>query len=255
MAQDVADREIARRLRAYRYPDVIDIFVTVAWRKVLRNDYLEGGENSALYQSSLTALNALLWSVRPDIVGHERAKLMKLIPALSERLNAGLDRVGIQPSGRTLFFEELVELHRKAMKSPTPPPRRRKEKTAKAAAPVESSPLPPEPPPAGTWPCKPPDAVEVTEPVVVAAPEVERGQWIQLKGEGDAWHSCKLTWISPSRENYVFKDYTAHEAITVTAFDLKNRLRSGSARRIDDSSLTQRSIDGAVASLMHKIGP
>ncbi len=260
-AEDSANREVVKRLRAYRYPDVVDIFVTVAWRQVLRHDYLEGGtdaENAGeAWQRSLTTLNALLWSVRPDIVADQRDNLTRLIPALSARLHAGLDRIGVPPAGRTMFFDELVELHRLALKMPTAPARKSKETPPPKAAPAPTETAAPDPAPVDDdkqWPASPPVSEPPAPPVSSDSPEMKRGQWIQLRIIEEDWHACKLTWVSPSGENFVFKDFNSKAAFTMSAFDLKNKLRSGDARLVEESSLTQRSIDGAVADLARKLG-
>ena len=251
-AEEQANREVTMRMRAYCYPDAVEIFVTLAWRHVLREAFLAGGSTGEAWQQALTTLNALLWSVRADVVQEQHGSLTRLIPALVTRLHDGLDRVGIPREGRSLFFEELVELHRKALK-PTPARKPSAQVPDATAATVPAAPAPAAAAAEPQWPASPPTdrlpALMVTTP-----PDLKRGQWLQMHMGGDHWHPCRLTWVSPSGENYVFKDFALGTAFTISAFDLKNKLRGGAARRIVASSLTQRSIDGAVADMMQKAG-
>ena len=232
-AHDAVARKIASLTNLYTYPDAIYVFVTLDWRTVLIHDYRAGGEAGEHWQSSIATMDALLWSVTPEIALAERPQLMKLIAELPKRLNDGLDRAGVPETDRALFFKQLTTLHSIASRPPTRLPPQSPQITPAAEPPVLMPAV-------------------IAEPPAPTQPRLPQGQWIQLLLGEDTWHSCRLSWVSPRQETYIFKNYHTQSTLTITVDALDEKLKSGTARLVEGESLMQRSIDAAVTGLLEK---
>ena len=115
--------KIAAEIRAR--PDLIDdnriitAFLTGPWAQVLAQERLavlgntSGGSPSAF---SL-ALDDVLWSLNVEQATRHRRRLLKMIPALIESLRQGLLSIDFPAEQSRPFFDELMLVHRAALKA------------------------------------------------------------------------------------------------------------------------------------------
>jgi hypothetical protein len=61
---------------------------------------------------------------------------------------------------------------------------------------------------------------------------------------------CRLSWVSPLKETFVLKNYDTKEAVTLTAEKFQMLEREGRIKIIEEQSLTERSIQGAMMGML-----
>ncbi len=234
MGVAMATYEIDSRLACKKLPDTIHAFVKQQWQSVLANDYLADGEEGAQWAADIEALNDLLWSVSPLETGADRTRLLKLLPTLLGRLNEGLDRLGVSVEARDPYFQVMVAIHTAALRPLKPG------KAAPAtatSAPPSATNLPPADP---------------RTKLRKRSAKIERGQWVEMVDEDGNVQRCKLSWVSPLKETYVFKNYDTKAAITLKSDEFRALQKRGGIKMIEEQSLTGRSIEGAIRGLLEK---
>ncbi len=232
MGDSMAAFEVDRRFAGKMYLRKIKEFVRTHWQAVLAQDYLVDGEDGEQWKADLATLDELLWSISPAEASKDRAKLLKLLPTLLGRLNAGLDRIGVSQETRDPYFQVMVAVHTSLLRP------------AKGGA-------------------AQPAADEVDEQPVAIAEDpraklrkrtttIERGQWIEMTDEDGTVQRCRLSWVSPLKETFVLKNYDTKEAVTLSAEEFQFLDSEGRIKLIEEHSLTERSIQGAILGMLDK---
>jgi hypothetical protein len=208
---------------------LIKEFVRMHWQAVLAKDYLVDGEDGEQWKADLATLDELLWSVSPKEVTKDRAKFLKLLPTLLGRLNAGLDRIGLSPEARAPYFQVMVAAHTSLLRSA-------KAGSGAAADDMEAQPVA--------------TAADPRAKLRKRTTTIERGQWIQMTDEDGTVQRCRLSWVSPLKETFVLKNYDTKEAVTLTAEEFQLLETEGRIKLIEEHSLTERSIQGAILGML-----
>jgi hypothetical protein len=234
MGESMAAFEVDRRFAGKMYLRKIKEFVRTHWQTVLAKDYLVDGEDGEQWKADLATLDELLWSISPTEAAKDRPKLLKLLPTLLARLNAGLDRVGVSQETREPYFQVMVAVHTSLLRP------------AKSKGAQEAN-----------------DELEA-QPVATASDPraklrkrtttIERGQWIEMTDEDGTVQRCRLSWVSPLKETFVLKNYDTKEAVTLTAEEFQMLEGEGRIKLIEEHSLTERSIQGAIMGMLDKPG-
>ena len=230
MGASMAAFEVDRRLAGRMMLRTIKEFARQHWQRLLAKDYLVDGEDGAQWKADLVTLDELLWSISAADASRDRARLLKLVPTLLGRLNAGLDRIDVSHETREPYFQVLVAIHTGLLR------------LAKGAALME-------------------DAGDVDHELGVPVSDpraklrrrntaIERGQWIEMKNDDGSSQRCRLSWVSPLKETFVFKNYDTKEAITLSAEEFVWLESQGRVKLIEEHSLTERSIEGAIRGLL-----
>lgn len=90
-------------------PTFVKAFFQGPWSNVMAHLELYGGGPTMDARGAYKVLSDLIWSVDPDAVSIQRAKLVKMIPEIVQRLKTGLSLVGISPeSSEWVQFEEAL---------------------------------------------------------------------------------------------------------------------------------------------------
>ncbi len=114
----VKDR-IGRCTADANLPPAVASFIDEHWRDLLGRIYVKYGDKGADWRDALATLEDLVWSVQPKLAMEERVRLMQMLPALLERLPAGLARLGRKQAWQP-FLADLMPLHMEAIKQTTP---------------------------------------------------------------------------------------------------------------------------------------
>ncbi|MFN5542813.1 MAG: DUF1631 family protein [Betaproteobacteria bacterium] len=232
MGESMAAFEVDRRFAGKIYLRKIKEFARTHWQTVLAKDYLLDGEDGEQWKVDLVTLDELLWSISPADAAMDRQKLLKLLPTLLGRLNAGLDRIGVSRELREPYFQVMVNVHSSLLR-PT---------KAKSNGQAEVS-----------------DELEAQPNATVSDPRaklrkrtttIERGQWIEMTDVDGTVQRCRLSWVSPLKETFVLKNYDTKEAVTLTAEKFQMLEREGRIKIIEEQSLTERSIQGAMMGML-----
>lgn len=232
MGASMAAFEVDRRLAARMILRTIKELVRQHWQVLLAKDYLVDGEDGAQWKADLATLDDLLWSISPAETSKDRGRLLKLLPTLLGRLNDGLDRIDVSPETRDPYFQVLVAIHTGLLR-----PAKGDVSLANAGE-TDDEP---------TMPASDPRAKLRKRNTTI-----ERGQWIEMKDEDGSLQRCRLSWVSPLKETFVFKNYDTKEAITLTAEEFVWLESKGRVKLIEEHSLTERSIEGAIRGLLEE---
>ncbi len=233
MGVSMATYEIERRLAGKAFPETISNFARSHWQQVLAKDYLADGEDGTQWKSDIASLDDLLWSIEPHASKQDRPRLLKLLPTLLGRLNAGLDRIGVSSATREPYFQTMVELHTNVMR-PT-----------KSAAPPEEQ-VNDQPIEGGMMPADPRARLRKR------SIDIERGQWIEMADDDGVIQHCRLSWVSPLKETFIFKNYDTKLAITLTSEEFRWLQSKGRIKLLEEHSITERSIEGAIRGLLQQ---
>jgi Protein of unknown function (DUF1631) len=84
---------------------------------------------------------------------------------------------------------------------------------------------------------------------------IERGQWVMLIDDNGKVQRCKVSWVSPMKETFVLKNYDTKEAIKLESSEWRTLKAEGRLKRIEESSLTERSLEGAIRGVLEKGAP
>ena len=262
IASVVAKAQIEKRVEASPVPNFLAAFLRQKWQGTLEHVYLAEGEDSESWESGVTTLEDLVWSVQPKRSPEDRRHLVALLPSLLKRLSAGMQTRGWVADEREAFMANLVEAHAAAVKpslsqasSPTAAvaeAARAQAELAKAAgddaraakaealadAMAQAAPEPVEP-----------ESQVIADDYLEIARSLERGMWIEFEAEDGHLAFAKLAWVSPLRGTYLFTNRQGHKALSMTAEELAERFRADRARVVEAEPL----IDRAFTSMLNQI--
>jgi hypothetical protein len=101
-------------------PELLNI-LRQYWARLMEAAFLEDGEAGDRWQANHTTIADLLWSVANKETAEERKSLVRLVPSLLERINAGLDKTDISTEERAAFLDAIYELQTAALRGKSPP--------------------------------------------------------------------------------------------------------------------------------------
>ncbi len=268
IAHMVARAEVERRLKEHTAPNFLATFLRDKWQDALAQMYLRDGEESESWNSALSTLDDLVWSVQPKRATDDRKKLVAMLRNLLRRLHGGLHNVSWEAGEREQFMSNLVAAHAAAVKSSlasAPMPTTAVAEAAAAAA-VEATakgdvdtatkaralaeamaPAPPTPAPE-------PEPEILQDRFAEIAGSLERGMWVEFEGEDGQLAFAKLAWVSPLRGTYLFTNRQGQKAVSLTADELAERFRNDRARLVEAEPLVDRAFTSMLASIEEKFG-
>ncbi len=232
------------RLAALDIPFEVRDFVQTIWADHLSGLRKESGADSEEWRRAVSTLDDLLWSIVAQERTAQKARLIKMIPALIVALRRTCTAQRVAPERAKAFFDTLYRLHIAALKPPAGAPG--------AAAPAPDGALPgaansdsaavPRPVPAktpiDTLVDAPADAPVAAAPASNAgAPaagtnvhdyvsEMAVGTWLAFTDDGQALNA-RLTWVSPLRTKYLFTSRSRTRAFVYAPEELAYAIGAG----------------------------
>jgi hypothetical protein len=103
-------------------PAEIAGFLREHWQRVLRQVWLEHGDDTPQWQENTLVIDNLLWSIRPKIELEERKQLARVLPQMLQVLAAGMQRVSVPDATRAEFLDTCFALQTAAMRGASRPP-------------------------------------------------------------------------------------------------------------------------------------
>ena len=97
-------------------PPAISRFLRDHWQRLLRQVWLESGEESAGWQENKAVVDQLLWSVQPKVDIEERKRLARELPQMLQKISAGMQRVSVPEAARAEFLDTCFALQTAAMR-------------------------------------------------------------------------------------------------------------------------------------------
>lgn len=264
IATAVARSEVERRIESHAVPAFLATFLRQHWQRALAHVYIADGEDSETWNSGVTTLEDLVWSVQPKRSQEDRRHLVALLPSLLKRLSAGMQVPTWPPDDRERFMANLVEAHAAAVKpslahaeSPTAvvaEQARARVEIAKASGDETSArkaqalaeAMEPAPPPE-------PEAQAIEDEYLEIARGLERGMWVEFENEDGQLAFAKLAWVSPLRGTYLFTNRQGQKALSITAEELAVHFRKDRARLVEAEPLIDRAVSNMMAQMEDKI--
>ena len=105
-------------------PDVpasIARFLREHWQRVLRQVWLEHGDESPEWQENTLVVDNLLWSIRPKLELEERKQLARVLPQMLQVLSTGMQRIALPEAVRAEFLDTCFALQTAAMRGAAAP--------------------------------------------------------------------------------------------------------------------------------------
>lgn len=188
----------------------------------------------------LALVPLLFWSVQPELVADDKAKLVDAIPGMLATVREGLSTIAYPEASTSEFIERLVQLHQQVLDAQPP------------VEPEEPAPLETQSEDPSVLPETVVDVDLATVPGEPAPPatttiddEFTVGSWVDLVSAGKVMRT-QLTWASPHKTLFLF---TAADGSTQS---MTRRMRDklaaeGSLRVLSHQHVVDRAI-GAMAS-------
>ena len=230
-----AERRARQVIDSYLRPGVptsIVGFLQQHWLKVLVVSWMEGGEQSIDWQENLALIGNLLWSIEPKAEIDDRKRLAKMLPALLQRLNLGMARIGLPEEIQSAFLDTCFALQTAAMR-PT---------DTTQAAPAEATPaVPPTAKPgiselsAGNLLLKIIDQGSTETSRLRAS--VRPGAWLTLQLNDKPPICGRLCQISPESGMLLLANPDWQFALAIHPNSLEQMLKAGRAQLSSNESL------------------
>ena len=262
IATVIAKAEVERRIDSAPLPNFLALFLREHWQRTLEHVYLNDGDESEAWNSALTTLEDLVWSVQPKRTPEDRKHLVALLPSLLKRLAGGLHNQQWTQDERERFMTNLVEAHAAAVKpsfAATASPTAAVAEAAKAQAEVAKASgdvvaaAKAEALAAAMAPAEPAAPEEARELIddefLEIARNLERGVWVEFESDGGQLAFAKLAWVSPLRGTYLFTNRQGQKAMSMTAEELADRFRADRARLVEAEPLIDRALSNVVTTL------
>ncbi len=233
--RDQADREVNTlfaQLGVEREPAEIRSFLERSWRQLLERIWLHDGPDSPAWQQHVQALDTLLWSFQPKPELADRKRMAQELPGVLRIINAGMERMKMQPDDRTRVLDACFTRQREALRRTAP--------GAQAATPAlpTKRPLPPVTTDilkAGTLVLHTLDlaAADLAPPAQLPC---RPGDWLELPVAGQR---CALRVCRQSRRSgrSLLLNPDLDLALAIHPQLLKQQLSAGEAVRLGQSSL------------------
>ena len=266
IAAVISKSEVERRIESYPIPSFLAVFLRERWQGTLEHVYLKDGDESDAWNSALTTLEDLVWSVQPKRSPEDRKHLVALLPSLLKRLAGGLHNQTWSPDERDRLMTNLVEAHAAAVKpslaataSPTAAvaeAARAQAEVAKASGDVAAAakaealaaamaPAEPAPPEVA------PELID--DEYLEIARSLDRGVWVEFESEDGQLAFAKLAWVSPLRGTYLFTNRQGQKAMSMTAEELADRFRADRARLVEAEPLIDRALSSVISNMTQQI--
>jgi hypothetical protein len=231
-AREAAVKDVAKRIETGEVPGFLEEFLQDQWTRILAIAHGVKDEQPQALENALKTMDDVIWSLKPKNSAEERKELVSKLPAMLTLLNAWLNAIKWDEPQRVLFFSKLAERHAGIARAPLElSPRRQLEiavniaqrasersfdrhKQAQKAMAGDAS-----------W-----EVVQSLEP----------GSWLEIEREDGVMARVKLAWASPQHTSFIFTTRQGTDAFALTAEELVQKLRDGTALQLVAASVVER---------------
>lgn len=253
-----------------KVPDAISRFLMGPWAQVMAEARLAvqpGKADPGRYQE---LVDALLWSVQPELTRAHTGKLGRLLPKLLTKLREGLASIDYPVDRTEAVFDLLMQLHQQAFQ---PGPRGAAPCPAPAATPATPGAEPPHPPSVDDdtpW-VAPSEARESGYIDISQSPETEGGNaaeatpgdgaalplaastitvgsWVNLQVAG-RWERTQLSWIGSHGNLFLFTSASGRtQSMTLRLLD--RLLQQGAMQVLAQQAVVDNALDAVAQTAM-----
>lgn len=100
-------------------PPAVSRFLRDHWQRLLRQIWLESGEESTAWLENKAVVDQLLWSVQPKVEIEDRKRLARDLPQMLKTITAGMKHVSVPDAARAEFLDACFALQTAAMRGTT----------------------------------------------------------------------------------------------------------------------------------------
>ncbi|TDP71056.1 DUF1631 family protein [Roseateles toxinivorans] len=235
-------------------------FLEGPWVNAMAEAMVRFGPQAAQVQPMIDLVDDLLWSVQPLRHAEEREQLREMLPTLTARLQFGFDLINWPDSRRAELLDELMDRHSKLLRLP-PDPRPAPSKMGSLAdedttpsvhdtmdslgasssfwsdSMVDRGTLPTVPVPLATQ-----DEAQLQATLEAWQRSLKPGSWCHMFVQSQ-WTTAQLTWISDSRNYFVFSGEHGAPPQSLTRGALLQLRAAGLLTELEDRNLVQRAVD------------
>nr|WP_316643302.1 DUF1631 family protein [uncultured Roseateles sp.] len=235
-------------------------FLEGPWVNAMAEAMVRFGPQSAQVQPMIDMVDDLLWSVQPLRHAEEREQLREMLPTLTARLRFGFDLINWPESRRGDLLDELMDRHTKLLRlapDPRPVPSKMGSLADEDTTPsvhdtmdslgggssfwsdsmVDRGSLPTVPVPLATQ-----DEAQLRATLEAWQRELKVGSWCHMFVQSQ-WTTAQLTWISDSRNYFVFSGEHGAPPQSLTRGALLQLRAAGLVTELEDRNLVQRAVD------------
>ena len=238
-AQELAERDVAARVRTGEVAGFVEIFLETQWVRILTMAHNVKDSKPEVLEKALKTMDDLIWSVKPKGSPEERKELVNRLPPMLAQLNTWLNAMKWNTPERALFFSSLAERHASIVRDPIELSTRRQVEIAVTAAQKASERV------------LASRAKEMGErgadEFVQLVNSFERGAWVEFQHEDGTAAKFKLTWISPKRSRFIFSNRLGNPPFSFTSEQLVQTFRDGKATLILMRSVVDRALAAALS--------
>ena len=228
-----------RSLLADGIPGPVCDFLELYWVHVLARSAYTHGEGSTIRSEHLHSAAELVDSVDHAAEPNRRRQLLTRLPDLINRLQAGLDLLGLEQSRRNAALGPCMDLHSALIRGATPPPYSRKHPVELRLRPVPGLDHARQLMHGGH------SVHDQPQPDWLAA--LQPGDWLQLATtELGSWHGC-VGWIGPHRQIATLVTPTGDALLLVTLRALAELAARNAARVLEIVSPLELAVQGLMA--------
>ncbi|MBS0449435.1 MAG: DUF1631 family protein [Proteobacteria bacterium] len=245
-------QRLSGELRGVAASPLVRSFVTGAWAQVLAEAMLRHGEDSDLTRAYLRTTEDLIWSLAPPDHAQSRQRLVALLPALLQRLHAGMAMIDLPAAEQRAVLDALMHIHTDALRPgaravPAPQPsteevmRRLQAEAGPAHEPSAFADSLIDVPSMETVPAELMTAASAApgHPLVDA---MSAGRRYRLFLQG-RWRRTQLLWRSPQGRLLLFAGEDPQRTHSVTRRALERLEEAQLIKPLAEPGLVQRSID------------
>lgn len=268
--QSLLRSQVHEQLRQAVVSTTVRAFLEGPWVKAMAETMVRYGPEAPEVQPMVDLVDDLLWSVQPLRRPEERNQLRQMLPTLTARLQFGFDLIKWPEDKRTLLLDELMQRHTRLLRAASiaqAPPSELgtipEEDTTPSVhgsmdsiSPTESKfwddtdvdrgELPTVPVPLGSYD---EDAMPATLDAWLVG--LRLGSWCHLFLHGE-WLTSQLTWISDSRNYFVFSGGQEGGApLSLTRGAMLQLRAAGLLAELEERPLVQRAVDNLMQTLEH----
>jgi len=210
-------------------------FLTTQWREVMARSWLHAQDDPTQWESAVTSMDQLIWSIQPKTKSEERKKLVAVLPDLVRNLNTGLDDIEWVGDARAKFTRRLISTHMLAIRMTQPAaldalPDAEEEQAGQAAMTELDQ-------------RRATKLVGHLDDYDDMAHGLARGQWFDFVGPNAAQHRCRLSWVSPMRTRLLFTNREGFDAFVRSEREVAQLLRQGSLVVVNQEPIVARALE------------
>lgn len=267
--RSILRQQVHEQLKQAVVSTTVRAFLEGPWVKAMAETMVRFGPEADEVPPMVELVDDLLWSVQPLRRPEEREQLRQMLPTLTARLQFGFDLIQWPEAQRSALLDELMDRHTRLLRSAPAPhsplsemgtmPEQDTTPSVHGAmdtlgqadsnfwneSQVDRGVLPTVPVPLGA-----PDDDDLPNSLDAWLVGLRLGSWCHLFAQS-RWTTAQLTWISDSRNYFVFSGAQGDAPLSLTRGALLQLRAAGLLTALEERPVVQRAVDNMMHTLDH----